>query len=86
MNRKRASTILLFIIICLTISEFLQLSAGFNQNNGLGASLQSKENIKENQNNWQKGSEILESDEEQIRIDKSNILLLGPTGSGINFH
>lgn len=62
--------------------EFLQLSSGFNQNNALGAGPQSKDNAKENGSNWQKGSDILDSNEEQIRIDKSNILLLGPTGSG----
>ena len=30
------------------------------------------------------GSEILESEADKIRLDKSNILLLGPTGSGKN--
>ena len=28
------------------------------------------------------GSEILETEVDKIRLDKSNILLLGPTGSG----
>eukprot|EP00794_Sanderia_malayensis_P009648 gene9648-10636_t len=63
--------------------EFLQISAGFNQNNALGAGLQpSKENVKEGSNSWQKGSTVLDTNEESIKIDKSNILLLGPTGSG----
>lgn len=30
----------------------------------------------------QAGSDILDSDVEKIQLDKSNILLLGPTGSG----
>eukprot|EP00112_Aurelia_sp_Birch-Aquarium-sp1_P005879 Seg1662.27 transcript_id=Seg1662.27/GoldUCD/mRNA.D3Y31 product="ATP-dependent Clp protease ATP-binding subunit clpX-like mitochondrial" protein_id=Seg1662.27/GoldUCD/D3Y31 len=62
--------------------EFLQISAGLGQNNALGAGPQSKEYVKEGATNGQRGSDVLDTDEEQIRIDKSNILLLGPTGSG----
>ena len=65
-----------------SLLEFLQISAGLGQNNALGAGPQSKEYVKEGATNWQRGSDVLDSNEEQIRIDKSNILLLGPTGSG----
>ena len=61
-------------------TEFLQISSGIGQNSALGAGPQSKEFVKDEAN---KGSTVLDSNEEQIRIDKSNILLLGPTGSGI---
>ena len=64
--------------------EFLQISSGIGQNNALGAGPNSREFAKDDLG---KGSNVLESDEEQVRIDKSNILLLGPTGSGkLSFH
>jgi len=59
--------------------EFLQISSGIGQNNALGAGPNSREFAKDDLG---KGSNVLESNGEQIRIDKSNILLLGPTGSG----
>ena len=39
-------------------------------------------NEKTKDNSHHPGSEILDSALDEIRIDKSNILLLGPTGSG----
>ena len=49
-----------------------------NLNSPLGASgVHSPTQLRE-----QAGSDILDSDVEKIQLDKSNILLLGPTGSG----
>ena len=49
-----------------------------NLNSPLGASgVHSPAQLRE-----QAGSDILDSDVEKIQLDKSNILLLGPTGSG----
>ena len=50
-----------------------------NLNSPLGASgVHSPTQLRE-----QAGSDILDSEVEKIQLDKSNILLLGPTGSGI---
>lgn len=49
-----------------------------NLNSPLGASgVHSPSQLRE-----QAGSDILDSDVDKIQLDKSNILLLGPTGSG----
>ena len=49
-----------------------------NLNSPLGASgVHSPSQLRE-----QAGSDILDSEVEKIQLDKSNILLLGPTGSG----
>ena len=49
-----------------------------NLNSPLGASgVHSPTQLRE-----QAGSDILDSEVENIQLDKSNILLLGPTGSG----
>ena len=49
-----------------------------NLNSPLGASgVHSPTQLRE-----QAGSDILDSEVEKIQLDKSNILLLGPTGSG----
>lgn len=49
-----------------------------NLNSPLGASgVHSPSQLRE-----QAGSDILDSDMDKIQLDKSNILLLGPTGSG----
>lgn len=51
-----------------------------NLNSPLGASgVHSPTQLRE-----QAGSDILDSEVERIQLDKSNILLLGPTGSGKN--
>ena len=52
-----------------------------NLNSPLGASgVHSPTQLRE-----QAGSDILDSEVEKIQLDKSNILLLGPTGSGKTF-
>ena len=33
-----------------------------------------------------RGGEVLDSPNDDIKLEKSNILLLGPTGSGIQWH
>lgn len=80
---EECSSIVVFSFLnCFIFSncqEFLQISSGIGQNSALGAGPQSKDYVKDDIN---KGSNVLDSNEEQIRIDKSNILLLGPTGSG----
>lgn len=61
--------------------DFLQIASGISSGSGLGMFMGSP-NEKTKDNSHHLGSEILDSASDEIRIDKSNILLLGPTGSG----
>ncbi|KAM4747562.1 ATP-dependent clpX-like chaperone, mitochondrial isoform 2-T2 [Rhinophrynus dorsalis] len=64
----------------LTPRELLQI-AGINPHgNALGASMQQQVNQQTLQE--KRGGEVLDSNHDEIKLEKSNILLLGPTGSG----
>ncbi|CAH2274410.1 ATP-dependent Clp protease ATP-binding subunit clpX-like, mitochondrial isoform X2 [Pelobates cultripes] len=64
----------------LTPRELLQI-AGINPHgNALGASMQQQVNQQMPQE--RRGGEVLDSNNDDIKLEKSNILLLGPTGSG----
>ena len=65
------------LLHCLIELQMLMTQTS-NLNSPLGASgVHSPTQLRE-----QAGSDILDSDVEKIQLDKSNILLLGPTGSG----
>ena len=65
------------LLYCLVELQMLMTQTS-NLNSPLGASgVHSPTQLRE-----QAGSDILDSDVEKIQLDKSNILLLGPTGSG----
>lgn len=49
--------------------------------NGLGIQ-QNQEARSNEQNTVASGSDILDSNSHELQLEKSNILLLGPTGSG----
>lgn len=59
--------------------EFLQLHTGMHP---LGAGSVNSNDKQKESNDVPRGSEFLDSPSESMKIDKSNILLLGPTGSG----
>ncbi|KAG9510556.1 ATP-dependent Clp protease ATP-binding subunit clpX-like, mitochondrial, partial [Fragariocoptes setiger] len=53
-----------------------------NLTNNSGASTSSRERNTNASTSQSRGSEVLESANNELRLDKSNVLLLGPTGSG----
>ncbi|XP_078539217.1 ATP-dependent clpX-like chaperone, mitochondrial isoform X2 [Lissotriton helveticus] len=64
----------------LTPRELLQIAGISPHGNALGASMQQQVNQQMPQE--KRGGEVLDSNNDDIRLEKSNILLLGPTGSG----
>lgn len=64
----------------LYISELLQIAGISPHGNALGASMQQQVNQQMPQE--KRGGEVLDSTHDDIKLEKSNILLLGPTGSG----
>lgn len=65
-------------LLCCLVELQMLMTQTSNLNSPLGASgVHSPTQLRE-----QAGSDILDSDVEKIQLDKSNILLLGPTGSG----
>lgn len=78
-NLVTASTLLL-----LVFSELLQIAGISPHGNALGASMQQQMNQQIPQE--KRGGEVLDSPNDDIKLEKSNILLLGPTGSGIQLH
>ncbi|UYV70513.1 hypothetical protein LAZ67_7003369 [Cordylochernes scorpioides] len=70
---------------CVLLSDLVHITHHHHSNNSggnaLGVSFQSGESS-EQRSSPQRGSEILDSPTHELRLDKSNILLLGPTGSG----
>ncbi|XP_069481189.1 ATP-dependent Clp protease ATP-binding subunit clpX-like, mitochondrial isoform X2 [Ambystoma mexicanum] len=64
----------------LTPRELLQIAGISPHGNALGASMQQQVNQQVPQE--KRGGEVLDSNNDDIRLEKSNILLLGPTGSG----
>lgn len=61
-------------------SELLQIAGISPHGNALGASMQQQVNQQIPQE--KRGGEVLDSSHDDIKLEKSNILLLGPTGSG----
>lgn len=61
-------------------SELLQIAGISPHGNALGASMQQQVNQQMPQE--KRGGEVLDSAHDDIKLEKSNILLLGPTGSG----
>lgn len=61
--------------------ELLQIAGISPHGNALGASMQQQMNQQIPQE--KRGGEVLDSPNDDIKLEKSNILLLGPTGSGI---
>ncbi|XP_012500277.1 PREDICTED: ATP-dependent Clp protease ATP-binding subunit clpX-like, mitochondrial [Propithecus coquereli] len=64
----------------LTPRELLQIAGISPHGNALGASMQQQVNQQIPQE--KRGGEVLDSSHDDIKLEKSNILLLGPTGSG----
>uniref|UniRef100_A0A3B3Q9Y0 Caseinolytic mitochondrial matrix peptidase chaperone subunit X n=1 Tax=Paramormyrops kingsleyae TaxID=1676925 RepID=A0A3B3Q9Y0_9TELE len=64
-------------------TKLLQIAGISPHGNALGASMQQQVNQHPPQE--KRGGEVLDSPHSDIRLEKSNIVLLGPTGSGIVF-
>ncbi|KAM5170633.1 ATP-dependent clpX-like chaperone, mitochondrial isoform 2-T2 [Mantella aurantiaca] len=64
----------------LTPRELLQIAGISPHGNALGASMQQQVNQQMPQE--RRGGDVLDSNHDDIKLEKSNILLLGPTGSG----
>ncbi|XP_072421215.1 caseinolytic mitochondrial matrix peptidase chaperone subunit Xa isoform X3 [Chiloscyllium punctatum] len=64
----------------LTPRELLQIAGISPHSNALGASMQQQASQSIPQE--KRGGEVLDSTHDDIKLEKSNILLLGPTGSG----
>ena len=64
-----------FNAFTIFLSELLQI-AGLNQGNALGPSIGQEEQTSK------RPSDILDSTTHELQLEKSNILMLGPTGSG----
>ncbi|XP_051917127.1 ATP-dependent Clp protease ATP-binding subunit clpX-like, mitochondrial isoform X2 [Hippocampus zosterae] len=64
----------------LTPRELLQIAGISPHGNALGASMQQQSSQQASQE--QRGGEVLDSIHADIKLEKSNIILLGPTGSG----
>ncbi|XP_066557633.1 caseinolytic mitochondrial matrix peptidase chaperone subunit Xa isoform X1 [Amia ocellicauda] len=61
-------------------TKLLQIAGISPHGNALGASMQQQVNQQAPQE--KRGGEVLDSNNDDIKLEKSNILLLGPTGSG----
>lgn len=64
-----------------TPRDLLHIS-GISHSNALGVSFQQQQLNQENEVKSNRGSDILDATTHELRLEKSNILLLGPTGSG----
>ncbi|XP_047451992.1 ATP-dependent Clp protease ATP-binding subunit clpX-like, mitochondrial isoform X2 [Mugil cephalus] len=64
----------------LTPRELLQIAGISPHGNALGASMQQQASQQAPQE--RRGGEVLDSTHAEIKLEKSNIILLGPTGSG----
>jgi len=64
-----------------TPRDLLHLS-GISHSNALGVSFQQQQMNQENEMKTNRGSDVLDAASHDLRLEKSNILLLGPTGSG----
>lgn len=68
------------VIQLFSSPELLQIAGISPHGNALGASMQQQVNQQMPQE--KRGGEVLDSSHDDIKLEKSNILLLGPTGSG----
>lgn len=66
--------------LLLAVAELLQIAGISPHGNALGASMQQQ--ASPNAPQERRGGEVLDSAHNDIKLDKSNIILLGPTGSG----
>lgn len=64
----------------LVVAEMLQVTGIGPHGNALGASMQQQ--ASQHSHLERRGGEILDSTQIEIKLEKSNIILLGPTGSG----
>lgn len=64
----------------LVHAELLQIAGISPHGNALGASMQQQ--VSQQTPQERRGGEVLDSTHADIKLDKSNIILLGPTGSG----
>ncbi|XP_010795340.1 ATP-dependent Clp protease ATP-binding subunit clpX-like, mitochondrial, partial [Notothenia coriiceps] len=64
----------------LCVAELLQIAGISPHGNALGASMQQQASQQAPQE--KRGGEVLDSTHTDIKLEKSNIILLGPTGSG----
>lgn len=67
-------------VAVLTVAELLQIAGISPHGNALGASMQQQASQQTPQE--RRGGEVLDSTHTDIKLEKSNIILLGPTGSG----
>lgn len=65
---------------CLICPELLQIAGISPHGNALGASMQQQMNQQAAPE--KRGGEVLDSTHTDIKLEKSNVVLLGPTGSG----
>lgn len=63
------------------LTELLQIAGISPHGNALGASVQQQAAQQAPQE--KRGGEVLDSTHTDIKLEKSNIVLLGPTGSGV---
>lgn len=68
-------------VCVITIAELLQIAGISPHGNALGASMQQQVNQQAPQE--RRGGDVLDSTHSDIKLEKSNIVLLGPTGSGM---
>lgn len=71
----KANSVALFVV-----AELLQIAGISPHGNALGASMQQQASQQAPQE--KRGGEVLDSTHTDIKLEKSNIILLGPTGSG----
>ena len=69
------------IFLNLSSLELLQMAINMHHNSPLGANKADSSGRQTEEAS--RGSEVLERKSEKVKLDKSNILMLGPTGSGL---
>jgi len=69
-----------FCCCCLICPELLQIAGISPHGNALGASMQQQ--LNQQAAPEKRGGEVLDTTHTDIKLEKSNIVLLGPTGSG----
>lgn len=67
-----------YISISISLTELLQINP---HGNALGAAVQQQ--AAQQATPKKRGGEVLDSTHASIKLEKSNIVLLGPTGSGV---
>ena len=72
--------LIVFVLSLISLSELLQIAGISPHGNALGASVQQQATQQTLQE--KRGGEVLDSSQSDIKLEKSNIVLLGPTGSG----